>query len=165
MALEENLFLFKCQDEKDKARVLSSAPWTFNKQLILFQEFKGELRPEDYVFKRAPFWVRVYDLPLGLRNQTTGTRIGQRMGNLLSVDNSLEKSGWASFLRLRVEMDVTKPLQRGVKLLQGPERKEIWGRLSYERLSSFYYVCGLLRHTKKECATPTSNELEGTTRH
>ncbi|XVF88703.1 hypothetical protein PTKIN_Ptkin19aG0071600 [Pterospermum kingtungense] len=43
IVLEENLFLFKFQDVKDKERVLNGAPWTFDKQLILFQAYKSEL--------------------------------------------------------------------------------------------------------------------------
>ncbi|XVF58583.1 hypothetical protein PTKIN_Ptkin07bG0077600 [Pterospermum kingtungense] len=41
MTLEENLFLFKFQGKKDKARVLDGAPWTFDKHLLLFHEFKA----------------------------------------------------------------------------------------------------------------------------
>ncbi|XVF82847.1 hypothetical protein PTKIN_Ptkin16aG0083300 [Pterospermum kingtungense] len=55
MALEENFFLFKFQDVKDKERVLHGVPWTFDKQLILFHGYRGELRLEEYSFRIALF--------------------------------------------------------------------------------------------------------------
>ncbi|XVE61132.1 hypothetical protein DITRI_Ditri06bG0015200 [Diplodiscus trichospermus] len=96
-ALEDNLFLFKFQCERDKDRVLEGAPWSFDKHMLLFHEFKGELRPEEYCLRQ------------------------QRFG--------LDAGGWANFLRLRMEIDITKPLRRAVKLGGGHGGKEIWGSL------------------------------------
>ncbi|XVE86170.1 hypothetical protein DITRI_Ditri18aG0014400 [Diplodiscus trichospermus] len=72
----------------------NSEKYMENKQRdAIFQEFDGNLRPEEYMFSTALFWVRVYDLPLGMRNKEMGLRIGQRLVNLLSVDESLARRG------------------------------------------------------------------------
>ncbi|XVF54975.1 hypothetical protein PTKIN_Ptkin05aG0223700 [Pterospermum kingtungense] len=71
LALEDNIFLFKFQCAKDKERILEGAPWSFDKNLLLFHEFVGEWRPEEYKFEKATFWVRINNLPLGLRNANT----------------------------------------------------------------------------------------------
>ena len=44
-------------DVKDKRRVLEMCPWSFEKQLVLLQEFEGELVPKDIVIKWLLFWV------------------------------------------------------------------------------------------------------------
>ncbi|XVF50764.1 hypothetical protein PTKIN_Ptkin04bG0129700 [Pterospermum kingtungense] len=77
MAIEDNLFLFKFQEENDKERVLEGAPWSFDKQMLLFHEFRGELRPEEYTFKTATFSLRVYELPHGMRNKSRGRESAQ----------------------------------------------------------------------------------------
>ncbi|XVF43853.1 hypothetical protein PTKIN_Ptkin02bG0073300 [Pterospermum kingtungense] len=106
MAIEDNLFLFKFHEQRDKVRVMEGAPWSFDKQMLLFQEFISDLRPEEYVFQTAILWLRIYDLPLGMRNKAIGEMIGRRIGKLIATDESLDGRGWANFLRIRVEMDI-----------------------------------------------------------
>ncbi|XVF80457.1 hypothetical protein PTKIN_Ptkin15bG0075100 [Pterospermum kingtungense] len=126
IVLEVNLFLFKFQDMKDKERVLNGAPWTFDKQLILFQAYKGELRLEEYVFQSTTFRIRVYELPLGLRNRSTDMRIGQRLGCLIIMDDTLEGEG-------HIETECTKPKnkedddthQYGDWLRSSPQKKGV----------------------------------------
>lgn len=130
MDLENDLFLFKFENEIDKGRVLDGAPWTFDKLLLMLQEFNGDSWPEEYVFKYVPFWIRVYDLPLGLRNKHMGERIVQSLGKLVAVDIDN-----ASFLRIRAEIDVNKPVWgrldlfwkiTDVLLLLWPHRRWLW---------------------------------------
>lgn len=77
-----------------------------------------------------------------------GEIIGRRIGNLLGVEALhdsilLERS----FLRIRVEVDVTKPLPLGFILrLKGPQVKETWVSYKYEKLSDFCYDCGRIGH-------------------
>ncbi|XVF69937.1 hypothetical protein PTKIN_Ptkin11bG0121000 [Pterospermum kingtungense] len=163
VCLEENFFLLKFSLAAEMNRVLDGSPWAFDKQLIMLKEFNDKLKPSEYMFNTASFWVRVYELPLGLRNQENAVRIGNKIGVLKVVDASLEQGGWARFLRIRVEVDVTRPLRRAVKIV-GTNGKEIWGRLSYERLPSFCYECGMLGHTDSEYEDEKSqgNEKHGT---
>ncbi|XVE52836.1 hypothetical protein DITRI_Ditri02bG0156200 [Diplodiscus trichospermus] len=86
--LEDNLFLFKFQGGKDKERVMEGAAWSFDKHMLIFHEYKGDWRPEEYIFQKASFWIRVYNLPLGMRSKSIAERIGQRMGNLLLLTNA-----------------------------------------------------------------------------
>ena len=60
------------------------------------------------VFDRASFWVRVYELPLKMMNEGIATKIGRKLGTLKEVYNN--KSSWGIFLRMRVEIDITKTL-------------------------------------------------------
>ncbi|XVF86531.1 hypothetical protein PTKIN_Ptkin18bG0048600 [Pterospermum kingtungense] len=120
-------------------------------------DFNGALRPDEYVFKTTPLWIRVNDLPLGMRNRVTGERIGARLGKLIMMDESLTDGRWVDFLRLRVEMDITRPLRRAVKLTGAKEGTEVWGRITYERLPTFCYCCGLVGHAESECESAISN--------
>jgi len=129
MALEDNLFLFKYSSETDKDRVIEGSPWFFDKHLLLFSEYNGDLRPDEYSFTKALFWIRVYELPLGKRSKEMAERIGSRIGKLVAVDPTLEAGGWARFIRVRVEIDITKPLRRAV-MIGGTGGSTVKGRLS-----------------------------------
>ena len=53
-------------------------------------------------------------------------------------------------MRIRVSLDVRKPLKRRMKLKKtGSEW--IWIDFKYERLHVFCFICGLLGHTEKQC--------------
>ncbi|XWS30044.1 hypothetical protein CRYUN_Cryun24cG0084200 [Craigia yunnanensis] len=87
-------------------------------------------------------------------------RIGLKIGVLKDMDESLETGGRARFLRIRVEVDITKPLKRVVMLAGGGGKREIWAQLCFERLLTFCYECGILGHSDIKCGT--KKEGEGT---
>ena len=49
--IEDDLFLVEFGDGKDKQKILDMCPWSFEKLLVLMQEFKRELIPKDIVMK------------------------------------------------------------------------------------------------------------------
>ena len=53
-------------------------------------------------------------------------------------------------MRVRVELDITKPLSRGRRVRFGPD-SDGWVSFRYERLPVFCYWCGRLTHDAKEC--------------
>ncbi|XVF84546.1 hypothetical protein PTKIN_Ptkin17bG0045700 [Pterospermum kingtungense] len=144
--LDSNLSLFKFASLRDKKRVLEGAPWSFERQLLMFQEYDGDLRPSDYTFGKGTFWIRIHGLPLNLMSMEIAERLGKKIGTLLEVDSSSSRN-----IRLKVEIDVFKPSHRFVTVVRGGGKDNIWGRLGYERLPLFYYNCGHLGHREFEC--------------
>ena len=148
--LEEDLFLVEFGDEGDKRRVLDMRPWSYEKQLVLLQEFEGELTPKEIVMKWSPFWVQMYNLPLKCRTKETTWAIGSKLGSVMEVDVSDSGVQWGKSLRVRIMMDITKKLVRGKKItIEGGECR--WIHFKYERLPNFCYKCGLLSHAIRDC--------------
>lgn len=54
------------------------------------------------------------------------------------------------FIRVRVWVDITKPLKKGC-FLKRPEEEDLWVKFKYERMSDFCYGCGRVRHTVNDC--------------
>ena len=108
--IEEELFLVEFGDENDKKKVLDMCPWSYEKQVILIQEYIGELTPKEIEVKWAPFWVQIYNLPLNSRTKETGWAIGSCLGSVLDVDVTETGVQWGKCLRVRVKIDVTKRL-------------------------------------------------------
>ena len=86
LVLDENLFLFKFANKKDKQRVLDGSLWSFQKNLLAFTNYDGDLRIFKYEFKRACFWIRVFGLPLNLMNQEVAYRMGSKLEILQKFD-------------------------------------------------------------------------------
>ena len=148
--LEEDLFLVEFGDEREKRRVLDMSPWSYEKQLVLLQEFEGELTPKEIEMRWSPFWVQIYNLPLKCRTKETAWAIGSKLGSVMEVDVSDSGVQWGKYLRARVKIDVTKKLVRGKKItIEGGESR--WVYFKYERLPNFCYRCGLLSHAIRDC--------------
>ena len=59
-------------------------------------------------------------------------------------------NGMGKCLRMRITINVTKPLKRGSKVTL-PDGASILAIFKYERLPDFYYVCGRLDHQESDC--------------
>lgn len=72
------------------------------------------------------------------------------MGVVEEVDILDGDVGWGEYLRVRIFLDVSKPLARGRLLhLQG---KSVWVAFKYEKIPKFCYNCGVIRHGKLGCS-------------
>lgn len=67
----------------------------------------------------ASFWVRVHDLLLMAHNEYVGREVGGTMGTVEKVDLDYGEMEWREFMRIRVQLDITKPLLRWKKLNLG----------------------------------------------
>ncbi|MBA0834061.1 hypothetical protein Goarm_006449 [Gossypium armourianum] len=72
---------------------------------------------KSYEFWLSPFWLRVYNFPIELMARQTTMDVGNALGELIAIDWKDCFGGWAEFMRLKVKIDVSKPLRRVVKLV------------------------------------------------
>lgn len=82
--------------------------------------------------------------------------IGESIGDVEEVDTS----EWGRWLRIRVAVDLAKPLMRG-RRLSLPGGDKILALFRYERLPDFCYVCGRVDHMERDCSyskTSTDND-------
>jgi hypothetical protein len=147
--LGKNLFLIEFIDPKDKERVLEGRPWVFEGGLFLVEDFDGTKAPSQFTFNKAAFWVRMIDLPLACMSREIGRKIGASVGVVEAVDADARGMGWGEFLRVKILMDLAKPLQRGRKI--NIEGKAHWIHFQYERLPRFCFQCGAICHGKSGC--------------
>nr|POF01474.1 hypothetical protein CFP56_59815 [Quercus suber] len=106
--LEAELFLVEFGDGKDKKKVLNMSPWSFEKQLVILQEFEGEQTPKEMELKWSPFWIQIFNLPLMSRTKETGWAIGTSLGAVMEVDVPDSGVHWGKRLRVRVRIDASK---------------------------------------------------------
>ncbi|XP_075651832.1 uncharacterized protein LOC142622271 [Castanea sativa] len=145
-----NLFLAVFVTEEHMKDVLDKSPWSFDKRLALLKCFDGDLSLGNVKFQRSPFWIRVFNIPIKSMNLSVGNHIANEIGIPLLIDAPKRDLAWGPFLRMRVDIDITKPLMRG-KMLQIENAKKGWIYFKYERLPTFCYRCGILGHQEREC--------------
>jgi hypothetical protein len=111
--LDDNVWLFEFEDESDMRRVLEGRPWLFDRQILVLNEFDGSIPISQMQFTHSPFWVQVHEMPLLLMTKGIGEKIGMSLGRLVDFDVARDGIGWGRCLRIRVVINLTKPLDRG----------------------------------------------------
>ena len=156
--LGPNLFLIEFEHEWDKTRILEGRPWKFDSDLFSMADFDGRTPPSELEFEKVAFWVRMYNMPLACMSREMGQRIGASMGDVEEVDVDEVGVGWGEFLRVRIVLDLTKPLSRG-RFLKLRDRT-IWITFRYERIPRFCFKCGVIRHGGRGCVRPGGRKLQ-----
>ncbi|KAK8688411.1 hypothetical protein V6N13_087178 [Hibiscus sabdariffa] len=131
-SLGPNMFLFKFKKEEDKDFVLGRCPWSFDGELLA-------LKPYD---------------------SKAGETIGSSFGKYIATDLRDANGCMGEYLRVRVEIDCSKPLKRCTAM--GRNKKTGQPRIcmaKYERLPRFCFWCGVIGHEYQLCPTmPTENK-------
>lgn len=113
------------------------------------EDFDALTPPAEIEFEKVAFWICMSNLPLACMGMEVGQQIGSTVGLVEEVDTDDEGIGWGKFLRVRVKLDLSKPLSRGriLKL----EEKTIWVAFQYERLPRYCFNCGTIIHGIAGC--------------
>ncbi|KAL4348543.1 hypothetical protein GQ457_17G007650 [Hibiscus cannabinus] len=151
-SLGPNMFLFKFKKDEDRDFVLGRCPWTFDGELLALKPFDKLLSPKDYDFHPLPIWMRIYDVPLGFMSSKVGEVVGNKFGKCIATDLRDEKGCSGEYLRVRVEIDSSRPLKRCTVL--GKNAKTGQPRVcmvKYERLPRFCFYCGIICHEFQLC--------------
>ena len=64
------------------------------------------------VFDRACFWLQVHNLPLGNLKTRVAKEIASAVGEVVQSEENSDEYKGSNFVRVRVSIDITKPLSR-----------------------------------------------------
>ena len=97
----------------------------------------------------ATFSVQNHNLPFQLLTVEAALSIRETIGKVSWPKDIGEMKG-GNFMRVRVEIDITKSLCRGRKI-SWDQSGNGWAAFIYERLPNICYWCGLVSHDDKDC--------------
>jgi len=132
----------------------------FEGNLLSVKDFNGVTPPTQMDFDKTKFWVRMFNLPQACMGEEVGIRLGSLVGEVAQVETDEEGVGWGEHLRVKIQIDISKPLSRGrILKIQGDP---VWIAFQYERLPKFCFHCGVIRHGPSGCLTKkASTRQEG----
>jgi len=110
--LGDHLILFTFEDELDAEKSLLGAPWSFDKYLVALCRYETDQPLKELRFDMAEFLVQVHDLPARRMIVDAVEGICQTLGRIIYCSDEEETDG-GEFMRVRMELDITKPLNRG----------------------------------------------------
>ncbi|KAA3460895.1 BEACH domain-containing lvsC [Gossypium australe] len=118
----QNLFSIVFDLEEDLESIMEGRPWLFRKFLILFDRLINPVERDQIRLTSSPYWIKIGPCPPEFDKKDMMHAIGSTFGGVLRSEINDD------FCRLRVNLDVQKPLRR-----------------------VFYFGCGRLGHGLKDC--------------
>lgn len=95
-------------------------------------------------------WIQIHNLPTGLMTEQVGKQLGDFFGEFLEYDQKNNTGIWRECTRVRIILDVRKPLKR-MKKITRRNGTEVMVTCKYERVGEFCFTCGLVSHTDRFC--------------
>uniref|UniRef100_A0A803Q5W5 RNase H type-1 domain-containing protein n=1 Tax=Cannabis sativa TaxID=3483 RepID=A0A803Q5W5_CANSA len=96
---------------------------------------------------------RVHSIPFGMKSYSLAKMIGNEVGDFLEADRITIFKASSLFLRVRILVDVSKPITRGILIDSRNIHKEKWCNFKYENLPNIYFHCGMFDHTLTKCVS------------
>nr|POE98551.1 hypothetical protein CFP56_46459 [Quercus suber] len=147
----DNILLFEFEDCLDLERVLEFEPWSYDKSLVVFQRALDAESALSLDYTRSSFWIQIHNVPDYLLSQETGESVGKTLGKVLQVADPEDDGAGGEFLRVRINLDISRPLPLCCKLWAG-QKLVGWVGIKFEGLSNFCYWCGCVTHSERDCA-------------
>ncbi|KAK6158791.1 hypothetical protein DH2020_006105 [Rehmannia glutinosa] len=155
----KGLILFRFENEEDRNWVIHNQPWHYENGLFAVRKIREDEQPSEVNVNHATIWTRVDDVPAACMNSTYATLLANQIGQLEILDNSTEGL-FGKFLRFKVQVDLTKPLVRGITVkLKG---KLCVLPLKYESLPTYCFCCGTIGHFFRNCSEFDKNDCQDT---
>ncbi|KAK3211949.1 hypothetical protein Dsin_016655 [Dipteronia sinensis] len=159
-----NIFAFHFEDEVELQRILGGGPWSFDDALMVLERPAGRGTIDMMSFRHADFWVQIRQVPLICMTREIGCFLGGLIGVVVRVDGGDSGECVGKFMRIRVRIDITKPLRRCLRVDVLGDRAETVMLLRYERLPNHCFKCGRVGHITGECTVgdpiPVVNGME-----
>ncbi|TXG72776.1 hypothetical protein EZV62_001355 [Acer yangbiense] len=148
--IADNIFVFYFNNPEVRDMIWARSPWHFDNNLIVLEKPQGVGEISSLSFHTAEMWVQIHNLPLMCMNRRAAKEITEQIGPVVEIPAE-SKECRGRFLRVKVQIDVSKPLKRFIKPGMDESDKVIVAPLLYERLPEFCYACGKIGHALKEC--------------
>lgn len=159
--VKKDLFLFQFYHKDDLDWVQKGGPWSFDNAIPVFNSINMGEDPLKVPLNEVSFWIQIHDLPTGYMSESVGRQLGNFFGMFLEYDPKNNTGIWRECMRIRIKVDIRKPLKRKKKIVR-KNASEFIVSCKYERLGDFYFRCGMLSHTERFCQKKfqQSSEME-----
>lgn len=136
---------------QDRRQAILGGPWNFFRDLIIFREPRRLQTPSSMTFDDLAIWVQCFNVPLVLMHKDFLEKVGSQIGEVEEIDTRDNGFAMGRFARIRIRIDVNKPLRQYVRIAVNQREEDIIIILSYERLPDFCYNCGCIGHSFRDC--------------
>ncbi|TXG51438.1 hypothetical protein EZV62_023962 [Acer yangbiense] len=133
-----------------QSMIWSRGPWHFDRNLIVLKKPIGVGDISKLSFHMVEFWVQIHNLPLMCMNRRMARYLAKQIGTVVELLAD-SRECWGRFIRVKVRIDISKPLLRCLRLNVDDSGEVTTVILLYERLPEFCYACCIIGHGLRDC--------------
>lgn len=115
----KNRFLVTFFHYADFMRIWNGIPWTFNNKLIALRELNYEEDSLTAEIISTPIWVQIERVPRSFISAQMCETLGRLVGELLEIDKNNFKVMNLTYLRVRVQVAIKKPIKKKMTIRSG----------------------------------------------
>ncbi|KAL9690277.1 hypothetical protein QQ045_010674 [Rhodiola kirilowii] len=158
--LANNMALARFKTEGDLKKIRDGGPWLCMDSFIIMHDWCPDLAPDEFKMDRLGVWAQMHNLPVGaaLKDKEYGEKLAGYIGKFIRVSQSESEGARKRFIRMRVEIEIDKPLISGF-FLRRLNKDPLWVSVKYERLPECCGTCRRLTHATGECKYAGEPEL------
>lgn len=108
----DHVLLFMFDNKEEAEKIINNAPWSLDKHLVVMQWYDRGVPIRALSFDMIPVWVQVHDILVRFLNRKVAADLCDVVGSVCNIDDVTQMDG-GSFMRVRVLIDINKPLCRG----------------------------------------------------
>lgn len=118
-----SILQFKFNSEYQLKWVEKNGPWNFDNNLLLLCRWNKVLSATNITFTHSPFWVQIWGLPFEHMSDEVGKELGNNLGKFIESDRGARQTDQAKFMRIRVDLQLDKPLRCGGRVASANGKK------------------------------------------
>lgn len=115
---------------------MNGGPWSFDGAILLIDVIPQGVDPLRLQLWFLNMWIQIHDLPNGFMSEAVGKQLGNFFGEFLLYDTKNNSSIWRECMRIKIRIDVRKPLKRKKKITR-KNGTDFMVTCKYERLGDF----------------------------
>lgn len=97
---------------------MKGGPWTFDNAMLVLKSIALGEDPLKVSLNEVNFWIQIHELPSGFMSESVGRQLGNFFGTFMEYDPNNNTSIWRECMRIRIRVDVRKPLKRKKKIIR-----------------------------------------------
>ncbi|XP_031116795.1 uncharacterized protein LOC116020462 [Ipomoea triloba] len=145
VTIDNGYFLVKFYSMDDYEFAKYGGPWMVLDHYLIVKEWVPNFDPFTEKTEKVIVWIRFPCLPAEYFDQKFLMRVGGKIGRPINIDMATSLVSRASFARVCVEVDITKPLLAKFTL-----RNRV-RPIVYEGLHLICFQCGMYGHNAEGC--------------
>ncbi|KAM3266800.1 hypothetical protein P3L10_003795 [Capsicum annuum] len=125
----DGYFVVRFVNEEERDVVLCSGPQYLLKRPVIIKPWTTYFNFSKKILTTIPLWNKLPSLPLNCWNVVVLSKIGSSLGKTLYVDECTTQPSRISFAQILVEVDITRPLLKKIKIQDSKGRlmeQEVW---------------------------------------
>jgi hypothetical protein len=122
--------------------------WLFRQSVVSIEQYDGFSLPETIDLNFFSTWIQIRKVPMGYRQDATIKNLTEKKVGKI-IESQLDVKGAGNFIRVKVRLDVRKPLARFVSIIT-EGNMEVYP-IKFEKMPRFCGACGYVGRTHLEC--------------